>query len=76
MSEGQKTGAAVRALQGLFGILLMVGIWWLLTVPFSPPEGMGQRFAPGPALSALVSMLRLFSSMSRDCAQPVCSASR
>ena len=58
MSEGQKTGAAVRALQGLFGILLMVGIWWLLTVPFSPPEGMGQRFAPGPALSALVSMLQ------------------
>lgn len=58
MSESQKAGAIVRTLQGMFGILLLIGIWWLLTVPFSPADGMGQRFAPGPALTSLLTMLQ------------------
>ena len=58
MSETLKAGAVARALQGVLGILLLIGIWWLLTVPFSSPEGMGPRFAPGPALGTLVEMLQ------------------
>jgi len=40
------------------GILLMLGIWWLMTVPFSAPGSMGPRFAPGPSLSTLVELLQ------------------
>ncbi|HBI82727.1 MAG TPA: ABC transporter permease [Alcaligenaceae bacterium] len=58
MSDRSKSDAGVRALQGLAGILLMVGIWWLLTVPFTPADSMGQRFAPGPALTALYELLK------------------
>ncbi len=47
-----------RALLGMLGMLLLLGIWWLLTVPFSETGGMGQRFAPGPSLSTLFSLLQ------------------
>lgn len=50
--------AAGRALLGLLGMAALVGIWWLLTVPFSVAGGMGQRFAPGPSLSTLATMLQ------------------
>ncbi len=47
-----------RVLLGMSGIALLLGLWWLLTVPFSMAGGMGQRFAPGPALSTLYTMLQ------------------
>jgi NitT/TauT family transport system permease protein len=47
-----------RAVLGMAGMLVLLGCWWLLTVPFSPAGGMGQRFAPGPSLSTLVELLQ------------------
>ncbi len=47
-----------RAVLGVMGMLVLLGMWWLLTVPFSAAGGMGQRFAPGPSLSTLFSMLQ------------------
>jgi NitT/TauT family transport system permease protein len=44
-------------LQGAAGLLILLGLWWILTVPFSQNAGMVQRFAPGPALMTLVEML-------------------
>jgi NitT/TauT family transport system permease protein len=58
MVAQQKTHTAWRALQGLAGVVLLVGLWWLLTVPFSAAGSMGQRFAPGPSLLALATMLQ------------------
>lgn len=58
MSEFKQSQVIIRVLQGWLGILLIVGIWWLLTVPLTAPDSMGQRFAPGPALTSLVEMLR------------------
>ncbi len=50
--------AAARALLGLTGLMVLVGLWWGLTVPFTEAGGMGQRFAPGPSLFALFEMLQ------------------
>jgi NitT/TauT family transport system permease protein len=50
--------AAGRALLGLAGIMVLLACWWLLTVPFTEPGGMGQRFAPGPSLSTLATLLQ------------------
>lgn len=47
-----------RAVLGVAGMLVLVGIWWLMTVPFAAPGGLGQRFAPGPSLSTLFEMLQ------------------
>jgi len=58
MALQQKFIAATRVVQGLAGIALMLGVWWLLTVPFSAPGSMGQRFAPGPSLLTLISLLQ------------------
>jgi NitT/TauT family transport system permease protein len=58
MARQQKFIAATRVVQGLAGIALMLGVWWLLTVPFSAPGAMGQRFAPGPSLLTLISLLQ------------------
>ncbi len=52
-----RSGAG-RALLGLLGMAVLIGIWWLLTVPFSVSGGMGQRFAPGPSLATLATMLQ------------------
>jgi hypothetical protein len=54
MAAQLKTRTTWRALQGIAGIVLMVALWWLLTVPFSAAGSMGQRFAPGPSLLTLV----------------------
>lgn len=48
---------SIHALRGLSGLILLVALWWLLTVPFSEGTGMVRRFAPGPALITLVEML-------------------
>ena len=58
MALQQNTRTVRGVLQGLAGIGLMLGLWWLLTVPFSAPGSMGQRFAPGPSLLTLVSLLQ------------------
>lgn len=58
MAAQQKFTTAIRVLQGLAGIALMLGVWWLLTVPFSAPGSVGQRFAPGPSLLTLMSLLQ------------------
>jgi len=58
MAAQQKTHTAWRALQGIAGIFLMFALWWLLTVPFATPGSMGQRFAPGPSLVALFTLLQ------------------
>jgi NitT/TauT family transport system permease protein len=58
MAAQQKTHTAWQALQGIAGIFLMVALWWLLTVPFATPGSMGQRFAPGPSLVALFTLLQ------------------
>ncbi|MEN9588276.1 MAG: hypothetical protein RLZZ481_62 [Pseudomonadota bacterium] len=58
MSAQQTQHASLRALQGLAGIFLLLGLWWLFTVPFSASGSMGQRFAPGPSLLTLASMLQ------------------
>ncbi len=58
MAAQQKTHTAWRALQGIAGIFLLFALWWLLTVPFATPGSMGQRFAPGPSLVALFTLLQ------------------
>jgi NitT/TauT family transport system permease protein len=58
MALQQTFTTAIRVVQGLAGIALMLGVWWLLTVPFSAPGSMGQRFAPGPSLLTLVTLLQ------------------
>jgi len=58
MAAQQKASPAWRALQGLAGIVLLIGLWWLLTVPFSAPGSMGQRFAPAPSLLTLIALLQ------------------
>lgn len=58
MSAQQTQHASLRALQGLAGIFLLLGLWWLFTVPFSASGSMGQRFSPGPSLLTLASMLQ------------------
>ena len=58
MALQQTFTTAIRVVQGLAGIALMLGVWWLLTVPFSAPGSMGQRFAPGPSLLTLMSLLQ------------------
>ncbi len=47
-----------RAVLGVAGMLLLLAIWWLMTVPFTAAGGMGQRFAPGPSLSTLFELLQ------------------
>ena len=47
-----------RAVLGMVGMLVLLGCWWLMTVPFSAAGGMGQRFAPGPSLSTLFELLQ------------------
>ena len=47
-----------RAVLGVAGMLVLLGCWWLMTVPFSDAGGMGQRFAPGPSLSTLFELLQ------------------
>ena len=42
---------------GLSGLMLVIGLWWLMTVPFAGEASMVQRFAPGPAFSTLAQML-------------------
>jgi NitT/TauT family transport system permease protein len=46
-----------NVVRGLSGLIVLVALWWLMTVPFSESTGMVQRFAPGPALSTLLEML-------------------
>jgi NitT/TauT family transport system permease protein len=58
MASQPKTQTVRTVLLGLGGIALMLGAWWLLTVPFSAPGSMGDRFAPGPSLTTLVSLLQ------------------
>lgn len=58
MASQSQTLATWRVLQGVLGIVLLVGLWWLLTVPFSTPGSMGMRFAPGPSLTTLISLLQ------------------
>lgn len=43
--------------RGLTGLIMLVGVWWVMTVPFSESTGMVRRFAPGPALLTLAEML-------------------
>ena len=58
MASPSQTLATWRVLQGVLGIVLLVGLWWLLTVPFSEPDSMGLRFAPGPSLTTLIGLLQ------------------
>ncbi|PHY05738.1 MAG: ABC transporter permease [Alcaligenaceae bacterium] len=58
MSAQQTKYASLRVLQGLAGIFLLLGLWWLLTVPFSASGSMAQRFAPVPSLLTLAPMLQ------------------
>jgi len=48
---------AFNLVRGLIGLLVLVALWWVMTVPFSDSNGMVQRFAPGSALLTLVEML-------------------
>lgn len=47
----------LNALRGVSGLIVLVALWWTMTVPFSESTGMVRRFAPGPALFTLVEML-------------------
>ncbi|MCQ4158675.1 ABC transporter permease subunit [Roseomonas sp. GC11] len=42
-----------RALPGLAGLALLLGLWWLGTVPFVAEGGFARRFAPGAAFASL-----------------------
>ena len=42
---------------GLSGLIFVVALWWLMTVPFAGEAAMVQRFAPGPAFATLLQML-------------------
>lgn len=44
-------------LLGLSGLSLIIGLWWLMTVPFAGEGSLVQRFAPGPAFAMLIQML-------------------
>ena len=44
-------------LLGLSGLSLIIGLWWLMTVPFAGEGSLVQRFAPGPAFAMLIHML-------------------
>jgi len=52
-----KGSSATSALYGVFGLLLLLAIWWLLTVPFTEPTSLVAHFAPAPSLQALLSLL-------------------
>lgn len=43
--------------RGLAGLVILLVLWWIMTVPFSEGAGMVRRFAPALALEALVDML-------------------
>ena len=43
---------------GLSGLVIVIALWWILTVPFAGETALAQRFAPGPAFGTLVQMLR------------------
>ena len=42
---------------GLSGLILVISLWWLMTVPFAGDTTLIKRFAPGPAFSTLLQML-------------------
>ena len=42
---------------GLSGLVIVIALWWILTVPFAGETALAQRFAPGPAFGTLVHML-------------------
>ncbi len=44
-------------LLGFSGLSLIIGLWWLMTVPFAGEGSLVQRFAPGPAFAMLIHML-------------------
>lgn len=44
-------------LLGFSGLSLIIGLWWLMTVPFAVEGSLVQRFAPGPAFAMLIHML-------------------
>lgn len=44
-------------LYGAFGLLVLLAIWWLLTVPFTAPNSLVAHFAPVPSLQALFALL-------------------
>ena len=51
----QKT--LTSAVYGGFGLLVLLAVWWLLTVPFTAPNSLVAHFAPVPSLQALFALL-------------------